>query len=199
MWQRWVMVQAAPLVLCGVVLAMYAPAIVGGAVRVALKRGGDEGASAALRARFSRTADLAVGAVATVLYYLYFVVVRGALEMLDCMPVPGGQPFLAADPSVACWTGAHAAMLPYVALSFIGYGLGIPAGFAFILWAHRSAILRDMALYRRGGGDSNETNPDYGMRRRYARLYIDYEVCAPSLGHVPCGLVRFGLMSFDLI
>lgn len=175
LWQRWVTVQAAPLVLCGAVLIGYTPAMVVGAFRVVVRRGGIAGAASA-RAKLARVVDLAIGAVSTVLYYLYFVVVRGALEMVNCRPVPDGQPFLVMDPAVTCWSGAHAAMLPYVVLSLVGYGVGIPATFCAILWTQRDAIQRDMELYRGGGGDSADTNPDYGVRRRYSRLYIDYRV-----------------------
>jgi hypothetical protein len=54
-------------------------------------------------------------------------------------------------------------------------GLGVPLYIGATLWANRAAMRRDIRLWQRGLGDTPETNPDYWVRRRYSRLYIDYK------------------------
>ena len=54
-------------------------------------------------------------------------------------------------------------------------GLGLPLFIGSTLWTHRAAMRRDVTLWQRGVGDTAETNPDYWVRRRYSRLYIDYK------------------------
>jgi hypothetical protein len=51
----------------------------------------------------------------------------------------------------------------------------LPLFIGSTLWTHRAAMRRDVTLWQRGVGDTAETNPDYWVRRRYSRLYIDYK------------------------
>jgi hypothetical protein len=60
----------------------------------------------------------------------------------------------------------------------IADGLGVPLYIGITLWANRAAMRRDIRLWQRGLGDTPETNPDYWVRRRYSRLYIDYKPLA---------------------
>ena len=164
-WQKWEMVQVSPLALCAVLCVYYGVV----AAVVAARRG------TAAHAAVGRLADLAVGSCFTVLYYTFFVVVRGGLEILDCRLDKSGRYHLDSEPTITCYSAAHSAMVPFAALSLLFYGLGIPALFASALFRHRDAMRRDVAMMVTGRGDSALENPDYWVRRRYSRLYSDYD------------------------
>jgi hypothetical protein len=71
-----------------------------------------------------------------------------------------------AEPTIQCdGTGAHGRMLRMAYLSFLLYGLGIPAGFACIMWRYRAAIIADQQLREQGKGDHAITNPNVHIRR----------------------------------
>ncbi len=66
-------------------------------------------------------------------------------------------------------------LIPWGAASLVVYGCGVPGAFAWVLWRHRAAMERDVGMWAIGEGDNAETNMDYWVRRRYGRLYLDYE------------------------
>lgn len=116
-----------------------------------------------------------MGGVLTVGYYLYFVVIRTSLEALDCTWDELRQrSTLDAEPSLECWHGEHAALVPWAATSLGVYGAGIPAVFGIVLWRSRDAIRRDQCRWLAERGDSVTSNPDIGTCRRFARLYQDF-------------------------
>jgi hypothetical protein len=165
-FQKWAYVQLSPIVLCAAVVVFYLAVFAAwGARQRAFS-------APALRAAVGRCTDLTVGGCATVAYYFYFVLVRGAVEVFDCT---GAIPHLQADPSIACGGPLQAAMVPYASASLGVYGLGIPLMFAVILVRHRDVMARDVVLSTLGGHDSDATNRDYWVRRRYGRLYLDFE------------------------
>jgi hypothetical protein len=107
--------------------------------------------------------------------YLYFVVVRGGLELFNCRVDASGIAHLNTEPTITCGSGPYTAMVPYGVLSLLFYGLGTPLMFGLVLWRHREPMRRDVAMLAAGRGDNALENPDYWVRRRYSRLYSDYE------------------------
>ena len=100
-------------------------------------------------------------------------VVRRALDVFACTRGASGAYTLNVDPSIECWDGAsvQATLIPYAALSIVGYGLGVPALFAATLYRQRESIVRDQKLWMIGRGDRPETNPDFQVRQRFSKLY----------------------------
>ncbi len=108
----------------------------------------------------------------SLLYYTYFTVVRRALDIFSCTLNDGGVYTLDADPSVRCWApGSQAALLPWALLSLVGYGGGVPVAIAFVLRRYRARMAADQALWLAGRGDAAAENPDWSVRRRFAKLY----------------------------
>ncbi len=67
--------------------------------------------------------------------------------------------------------GVQEALKPVAALSIVGYTLGLPAAFFFILVKHRHVIVADQTLRMANDGFSESTNPNFHIRRRYQELY----------------------------
>ena len=109
----------------------------------------------------------------SLLYYTYFTVVRRALDIFSCTLNDGGVYTLDADPSVRCWApgSGQAALLPWALLSLVGYGGGVPAAIAFVLRRYRARMAADQTLWLAGRGDTGGSNPDWSIRRRFAKLY----------------------------
>jgi hypothetical protein len=172
-FQKWALVQMSPLLMSGGIIIAYAlSAVRCRRRRTALgsRRGG------ALRSYWRRYVNMIVGGISTVFFYLFFVLLRGGVEVFDCTPPDArGRAVLQAEPSVTCWTDAHYALIPWGAASLVAYGLGVPGVFAWMLWRHRAAMERDVSMWAMGEGNTEETNGDYWVRRRYGRLYLDYE------------------------
>ena len=55
--------------------------------------------------------------------YLYFGVVRGALQLFDCEADATGNRFLPVSPDIACGSAAHWAIIPYGVASICICGL----------------------------------------------------------------------------
>jgi hypothetical protein len=51
------------------------------------------------------------------------------------------------------------------------YGAGVPCTIALIMVKYRARIQRDQKLWLAGFGDTALSNPDYSVRRRFAKLY----------------------------
>ena len=197
-FQKWLLVQLSPVILCSVTNVYYVLAIAAAVGSHKGKRhgGGATTAGAPLGQQpqhgrcggpaVGRLVDLAVGSQFTILYYLYFAVARGGLEIFDCSTDKSGRLHLDAEPTITCWGPAHAQLVPYAVAALLLYGVGIPLTFAGVLWRHRAAMTRDVALLALGRGDNANTNPDYWVRRRYSRLYSDYDPkCVRAGGHYP--------------
>ena len=90
---------------------------------------------------------------------------RSLLTPFRCIG-EGAARVMKAEPTIQCdGTGAHGRMLRMAYLSFLLYGLGIPAGFACIMWRYRAAIIADQQLREQGKGDHAITNPNVHIRR----------------------------------
>jgi hypothetical protein len=63
------------------------------------------------------------------------------------------------------------ALKPAAALSIVVYTLGLPVAFLTILIRHRGAIHADQTLRVANEGESEATNPNFHIRRRYQELY----------------------------
>ena len=68
-------------------------------------------------------------------------------------------------------TGLQARMIPLGYLSMVGYTIGLPLLFSYLLIKHRREIYADQCLRSLQLGGSPETNPQYRVRRRYQDLY----------------------------
>lgn len=121
----------------------------------------------------ANTGDVLVGGIFTLLYYTYFTVVKRALEIFACTMNADGVYSLDADPSITCWTvgTVHAKLVPSAIVSLCGYGIGVPVAIGVVMCKHREAIRRDQGLWLVGRGSINKDNPDWSVRRRFAKLY----------------------------
>ena len=68
-------------------------------------------------------------------------------------------------------TGLQARMIPIGYTSMVGYTIGLPLLFSYILVTHRREIYADQCLRSLQTGGSPESNPQYRVRRRYQELY----------------------------
>ena len=168
-FHKWLLVQLSPLLLSGGILLVYSVIALSWWLR---NRSKD---ARTVRSALARYVDLIVGAVMTVFFYFFFALVRGGVELFDCTPDADGRTVLQTQPNVECWRPAHYSLVPWGIGSLVVYGVGVPAAFAWVLWRHRGAMERDVTLWAAGKGDSDATNADYGVRRRYGRLYLDYK------------------------
>lgn len=129
------------------------------------------------------TTDAAIGLLFTLLYYSYLTATRNSLLPLDCVSVQaadgsGSQVVIESEPSVQCDTdldAAYGTVFPIAVISFLAYGLGIPLIFGLVLYVWREEIFADQSMLTKGEGHSYKTNPNYGTRRRFGRLYSDFK------------------------
>jgi hypothetical protein len=120
--------------------------------------------------------DVLVGAIFTILYFTFFITVSRSLEVFKCTrDANAGSWTLDAEPGLNCWDGTvQASLVPFASLTLVLYGAGVPLLFAYVFKRHGTAIQRDQRRWLVGLGDSAESNGDYAIRRRYARLYQDF-------------------------
>ena len=181
-YEKWVGMQLFPLLMTAVLLLGAGVSNVVDAIR------GHARCSCCMLC--AKTGDVLVGGVFTVLYYTYFTVVRRSLDVFACTPGAGGVSTLNADPSISCWVpgGVHAALVPRAATSLVVYGAGVPAAIGFVLWRFRAKIRADQRLWLMGRGDNPTSNPQYSVRRQFAKLYqvriIVVLSCRPAWLHV---------------
>jgi hypothetical protein len=104
--------------------------------------------------------------------------VKNSFVMFACTPNSSGQSILDASPSIVCSNSdpVYRRLFPFAVVSFIGYGVGIPALFSFILYKFRTEIHGDQSLRAVGLGFSPKSNPYYLTRQRFQKLYVDFRV-----------------------
>ena len=56
-------------------------------------------------------------------------------------------------------------------LALAGYGVGVPCLIGAVMVKYRVRIQRDQKLWLAGCGETVLNNPDYSVRRRFAKLY----------------------------
>ena len=101
------------------------------------------------------------------------VCVCACVRVCACVSLWPCRYTLDADPGIECWAAGsgQAKLVPFAAVCLVLYGLGVPFLMAWVLLRNGEAIRRDQALWMRGAGDTRAGNPDFGIRRRYARMY----------------------------
>ena len=73
-----------------------------------------------------------------------------------------------------CWNGGtHEKLVKFAILALASYGVGVPALIAWVLWHYRHRIRDDQRRWLIGEGN-DDRNPNYSIRRRFAKLY---QVC----------------------
>ncbi len=103
------------------------------------------------------------------------VMARTFLAPFDCSGAEGFTT-MDADPFIRCdYTGTHRRLAAVGAASIVVYGVGIPLTFGLIILRNRAAIVADQAMRIEGTGDSILTNPNIYIRRRYRKLYEDFQ------------------------
>lgn len=55
--------------------------------------------------------------------------------------------------------------------ALVGYGAGVPCLIGIVMVKYRARIQRDQKLWLTGFGETADDNPDYSVRRRFAKLY----------------------------
>ena len=129
-----------------------------------------------LLGRVKTVVDNLLGIVFSSLFYTYFMVVKSALDVFDCVSSHGEQ-VLRSSPNVKCdrSVGQYATVYPFAVLSLIIFGAGVPAVFGSVLFWYRSEIRADQEMKARGEGNSEVTNPNLWVRRRFRKLYEDFK------------------------
>ena len=128
-------------------------------------------------AGLNEASDFIVGTLFIVMYFTYMITLSRSMEVFNCTRDAAANMWtLNADPGIKCWDsdGVQSQLVPFAAATLALYGAGVPLLFGYVFKRHSAAIKRDQALWIEGLGDSLETNKDYGVRRRYARLYQDF-------------------------
>ena len=107
--------------------------------------------------------------------------VKNSFTMFACTPNSSGQLILDASPNVVCSSSdpVYAALFPFAVLSFVGYGIGIPGLFFYILFRYRTQIRGDQSLREVGLGFHPSGNPYFRTRQRFQKLYVDFKVRGP--------------------
>lgn len=118
--------------------------------------------------------DDLIGTGFTALYYVYFITVTNGIAVFDCNTNLNGEVTMDADPSILCFQGIHATMIPFGWASLALYGVGIPLFFGVVVFYFRAEIRFDQALKARGEGDNDVSNPAFHIRKRYKKVYEDF-------------------------
>jgi len=93
---------------------------------------------------------------------MYIALVGRTLEMLQCTEVEDGPARLSRDPSVACWEGLHARLLPLAVFSLVFYVIGTPLVYMIVLvHGYRKQILYTPEHIRRWGTLYQRFEPDF--------------------------------------
>ena len=111
------------------------------------------------------------------LYYVYFSVLRNGMSIYNCKLGKSGKLTMASEPSVACSMSdpVYAQLQPLSVLSICIYGVGIPLMFLAVLASYRREVCADQKLRAIGLGDVADENPQLFVRKRYQKLYNDFQ------------------------
>jgi hypothetical protein len=163
---RWVLTQAAPLVLAAVMVL----AVTGQWVIVKLFRPSRERS-------VKRDAVAMSAAVFAVMYYAYLTLARNTFAVFDCAPpYPADGHTYMAGVFERCWEegGVHMELVPWAVVCLVLYCIAFPVGVAVLLWRHREAIQADI-LERESGSRSTSVSASLiACRRRYERMYARF-------------------------
>ena len=103
------------------------------------------------------------------------VVFRASLAPFDCV-TNNGVSTMDAEPSIVCdGTGANGRMRIVSAIMIVGFAIGVPAAFGVFLLLHKDQVYADQCLRQLGEGDTDLTNPNIRIRRRFRKIYEDYK------------------------
>lgn len=111
------------------------------------------------------------------LYYVYFAVLRNGMAIYNCKLGKSGKLTMASEPSVLCSVAdpVYATLQPLSVLSICIYGIGIPLMFMIVLAVYRVEIRADQKLRAIGLGDVAGENLQLFVRKRYQKLYNDFQ------------------------
>ena len=89
--------------------------------------------------------DSLLGVIFSGFFYVYFIVVKTALGIFDCISTTGGESVLESNPNVVCSTKAqpYGKVYPFGIAGMVVYGIGIPLIFGFVFFKYRAAIRAD--------------------------------------------------------
>jgi len=159
-----------------------------------------------------------IGSFMLLMYYLYLMTARQALQIFNCNPSDPDDGFLYtqfADETCdgglcRCNDPNHLQMtlvLPAV-LGLVVYTLGFPTFVYFILRSNKKLVKEDQLLRTLDTGDSERTNKNaYHVRRRYHKLYYHFKpgkwywivlIIARKAGIVVAGLMFRSNPGFQL-
>jgi hypothetical protein len=111
------------------------------------------------------------------MYLTYVQLVKRALQVFNCNlgnpPEIPARYFMEMMPDQECWSSksVHLKLIPFSLVSFFAYGFGFPAFVFFKLYRNRRVVEYDQLLLALDTGNTKETNPHYGFRIKYHRLY----------------------------
>jgi hypothetical protein len=114
-----------------------------------------------------------IGMAVLTLNFLYIVVLTTGWKMLRCITWEGNS-VLAVDRAVDCNGAEYKALLPIAWLAQLAYGLGTILVFAVLTYVHKRSMKDDQELRARGMGECRASNPQFHLRKRLGKLYMDY-------------------------
>ncbi len=88
--------------------------------------------------------DTLLGVIFSGFFYVYFIVVKTALGIFDCVDTKGGS-VLDGNPNVACSRSEnpYGTVYPFGIAGMVVYGIGIPLVFGFVFFKYRHQIQAD--------------------------------------------------------
>ena len=128
---------------------------------------------------FSNAITQATSMLITMTYFLFVLVSKTALAPFNCVPTrpPSGHYFMADRPLEECFVaGRLQQRLAQPAWLFlIFYVAGFPLGIGWLFYKNRQIIKHDQLLRARMRGDTSFSSEYYQFRRRYSRLYYQFQ------------------------
>lgn len=113
------------------------------------------------------------GFVLLLLNFDYISLTKKGFEALDCTYV-GFERVLSVDATVPCTGSTYETLRLWAYITIVGYGVGIPLLYSFIIFRAGGRMKVDQSLRMRGLSGSRETNPFYDMQKRFKRLYFKF-------------------------
>jgi hypothetical protein len=115
----------------------------------------------------------------TMIYFLFVLISKTALAPFNCVPTrpPSGHYFMADRPLEECYTpGRLQQRLTQPAWLFlIFYVAGFPLAVGTLFYKYSHIIRLDQMLRARMRGDTSFSSEYYQFRRRYSRLYYQFQ------------------------
>jgi hypothetical protein len=183
--QKLNLVLALPLVLCSLIVFSSA---VHGVWSMAIQ-------GAMRKKTLQSSLAASIGPLITLLYFMYLLVARQALDIFNCSPTvpPDGNLYMSGMTEIVCWSPTHNRLIPLAATAVIVYVIGFPVWVGWHLRRSRDTIRVAQLARAHGTSMQHLLSKVSEFDTRFSRLFWLFKPSTASFWVVVILFRKFGI------